>query len=302
MIKLSKLIEKFKLEIKYIPEEINQEEFKFNTEGTTNGFYESFGIRHGSRILIWGKNDEQVFDEIDEKRLKKFFEEVANSQVVILSKEFNECKYEKYFKNSNLVVLKGKYEKYELLTMINNYIAHKKSIKTRVHGSLVNVFGEGVLIVGKSGIGKSELVIDLINAKHAFVADDAVDISKLNDRIIGQSAATTRDFIELRGVGIINAKKTFGIKSILKRTEINLVIELVELSEVKDSIDRLGNRIHTYKVNEDTEISKIQIPVSSGRQLLSIIESAVAVYKHKKYEKYSAIEDLSAQLQRENLK
>lgn len=302
MIKLRKIIKKFKLKEVYLPEGVNKEEFKFETHGTTNGYYEYLDVRHGSRIVVWGLNDQKVFEKLETEQVEKFFKNISDSQVVVLSREFEAEAYMEFFAKNNLVVLAGKYEKYEILSMLNNYISHKKSVKTRVHGSLVNIFGEGVLIVGKSGIGKSELVIDLINAKHAFVADDAVDISMINDRIVGQSASITKDFIELRGVGIINVRKTFGIKSVLKRTEIDMVVELVELDDVRDSIDRLGNRVETYKVNDDISIEKIQIPVSSGRQLLSIVESAVTVHKHRKYENYSAVSDLSKQLRTNNEK
>lgn len=305
MIKLQKLIKKFKLETVYIPKEINIETYRFETAGTTNGIYELFDIRQGNRLIVWGFNDEIFLEKIkkmNEEKYKEIFSRNENSKIILVSRSFNSDKHIEFYKKHNYIVMKSPFEKYELLSMINNYISHKKAEKVRVHGSLVNVFGEGVLIVGKSGIGKSELVVDLINAKHSFVADDAVDITEINDRIIGQSAEVTKDFIELRGVGIINVRKTFGIKSILKRTDINLVVELVDLSDVRDSIDRLGNKMEKYIVSETIEIPKIQLPVSSGRTLLSIIESAVTVYKHKKYEGYTAIDDLSEQLISANLK
>lgn len=290
MFKYSKLLKKFQLQEITAPEYIS-EDYTFEATGTTNGLYEYYGANEGeNRIVVWGRNDVKVLSKLNDERKAKLLNSFNKNTIIIASKSFD-FEIEETIKEHEHIMLKSKHEKYQIISMLNTYIAHKVAPRERVHGSLVNIFGEGVLIIGKSGIGKSELVINLINEKHMFVADDAVDIFRYGDRLIGRSAEITRNLIEIRGIGLLNARKTFGIKSILKNTKINLIIELVDLQDVKTSIERVGRDFDTMEILGE-DIKKIQIPVSSGRNLVSIIESAVTVYKHKKYENYSAVEEI----------
>ena len=164
-----------------------------------------------------------------------------------------------------------------------------------IHGVLVDVYGEGVLIMGDSGIGKSETALELIKRGHRLVSDDVVEISKVSDvTLVGTAPDITRHFIELRGIGIIDVKTLFGIESVKNTQSINLVIKLEEWDKEKE-YDRLGLK------EEYTEIlgNKIvchSIPIRPGRNLALIVEAAAVNHRQKKMG-YNAAQELYNRVQ-----
>lgn len=144
------------------------------------------------------------------------------------------------------------------------------------HGVFLGMYGIGVLMLGESGIGKSECALDLISRGHRLIADDAVLIKKIGDRIIGESPEITFEHLEIRGLGILNIRELFGVSAIGKRKQIELLIELKKWDEVLE-IDRLGLEIREVEIF-DTKISKFVLPVSIGRNLSTLIETAVRLY------------------------
>lgn len=192
---------------------------------------------------------------------------------------------------SQFIILETNYSEEEVFSSLMNYIYRKNAEIKRIHGSLISIFGEGVVIIGKSGIGKSELVLNLLDQNHLFVADDALDIIEFAGELFGTAAPTVKNFLEIRGVGIINVKKAMGIQNVLNSTKITLVIKLEKLEDVKSEIDRLGENKETYMIH-NRSLPMITIPVSEGRNLASIIETAVIVHKLKTYDKYNFLEEL----------
>ncbi len=188
-----------------------------------------------------------------------------------------------------------KFLKRETSASIDAYLLRKQQKAERVHGTLLSVFGEGILITGKSGIGKSELALELVNRNHLFVGDDAIDIISFAGTPIGKSPRMSREFIEVRGVGIINLKGMFGIQSVVKEHNIDLIIELVNLDDVKSSIERLGRELQ-YKEIAGTRIPLLQVPVSSGRSIASVVEAAVISFKQRVQDEYIAVNDLTERL------
>lgn len=157
------------------------------------------------------------------------------------------------------------------------------------HGVLVDVYGEGVLIMGESGIGKSEAALELIKRGHRLVTDDVVEIRRVSDEtLIGTSPAITKHFIELRGIGIIDVKALFGVESILDSASIDMVIQLEEWSRDKE-YDRmcleerytefLGNKVVCHK-----------IPIRPGRNLAVIVEAAAVNHRQKRMGHNAAVE------------
>ena len=157
------------------------------------------------------------------------------------------------------------------------------------HGVLVDVYGEGVLIMGESGIGKSEAALELIKRGHRLVTDDVVEIRRVSDEtLIGTSPAITKHFIELRGIGIIDVKALFGVESILDSASIDMVIQLEEWSRDKE-YDRmcleerytefLGNKVVCHK-----------IPIRPGRNLAVIVEAAAVNHRQKRMGYNAAVE------------
>ncbi len=177
-----------------------------------------------------------------------------------------------------------------LVTMLSRELAPRI---TR-HGVLVEVYGEGCMIIGDSGVGKSETAIELMKRGHRLIADDAVEIRKIDSRtLVGSSPQNIRHFVELRGVGIINARNLFGMGSIKLSEKIDIVINL-ELWDGKKAYDRMGLE-NEYMEILGVDVPILTIPVKPGRNLSNIIEVAAMNNRQKKMG-YNAAQDLLTSL------
>lgn len=164
-----------------------------------------------------------------------------------------------------------------------------------IHGVLVDVYGEGVLITGESGIGKSEAALELVRRGHRLVSDDVVEISRINDHtLVGTAPEITRNFIELRGIGIVDVKTLYGVECIKEKQEIDLVIKLAEWKKdaeydrmglVEEYIEYLGNKVVCHNV-----------PIRPGRNLAVICETAAVNHRQKKMG-YNAAQELYKRVQ-----
>ena len=179
----------------------------------------------------------------------------------------------------------------ELTRWLHVQLAPEKTI----HGVLVDVYGEGVLIMGESGIGKSEAALELIKRGHRLVSDDVVIIKKVSDEtLIGTSPDMTKHLIELRGIGVIDVKALFGVESILDTANIDMVIQLEEWDRGKD-YDRLGLIDHHIDILGNQVIS-YNIPVRPGRNVAVIVESA-SVNHRQKMLGYNAAQELERRVE-----
>lgn len=173
----------------------------------------------------------------------------------------------------------------ELIRWLNAELAPRCT----VHGVLVDIYGEGVLIMGESGIGKSEVALELIHRGHRLVSDDVVEIKRVSDSsLIGSAPDITRHFIELRGVGIINAKALFGVESVKNEQEIDLVIKLEEFNKDQE-YDRLGLEEQFIEFLGNKVVCH-SIPIRPGRNLAVICESAAVNHRQKKMGYNAALE------------
>lgn len=199
------------------------------------------------------------------------------------------------FKELNIPIYYSEFSKRELIATLDTYLLRLTEVPERLHATMLSIYGEGILIMGKSGIGKSEVAMELISRGHLFIGDDAIDVISMAGTPLAKAPKMSRDFIEVRGVGIVNIKSMFGVKSMVKEHQVNLIIELVNLDEVKTTIERLG-REYSKKVVSGVEIPLIQVPVSSGRAIAPIIEAATITHKQRKQDKYIAANDLTERL------
>ena len=159
-----------------------------------------------------------------------------------------------------------------------------------IHGVLVDVYGEGILITGESGIGKSEAALELIKRGHRLVSDDVVEIKKVSDdTLIGSAPDITRHFIELRGIGIVDVKALFGVESVKNTQSIDLVIRLEEWDRNKE-YDRMGLQ-DQYTEFLGNKVVCHDLPIRPGRNLAIICESAAVNYRQKKMG-YNAAQEL----------
>ena len=164
-----------------------------------------------------------------------------------------------------------------------------------IHGVLVDVYGEGVLIMGESGIGKSEAALELIKRGHRLVSDDVVEIRKVSDAsLVGSAPDITRHFIELRGIGIIDVKTLFGVESVKNTQTIDMVIKLEEWDRDKE-YDRLGLE-EEYTEFLGNRVVCHSLPIRPGRNLAVIVESAAVNHRQKKMG-YNAAQELYNRVQ-----
>ena len=164
-----------------------------------------------------------------------------------------------------------------------------------IHGVLVDVYGEGVLIMGESGIGKSEAALELIKRGHRLVSDDVVEIRRVSDAtLVGSAPDITRHFIELRGIGIIDVKTLFGVESVKDTQSIDLVIKLEEWDKDRE-YDRLGLE-EEYTEFLGNRVVCHSLPIRPGRNLAVIVESAAVNHRQKKMG-YNAAQELYRRVQ-----
>ena len=169
-----------------------------------------------------------------------------------------------------------------------------------IHGVLVDVYGEGILIMGESGIGKSEAALELIKRGHRLITDDVVEIRKVSDEtLIGTAPDITRHFIELRGIGIIDVKTLFGVESVKNISNIDLVIKLEEWDRDKE-YDRLGLS-EEYIEFLGNKVVCHSLPIRPGRNLAVIVEAAAVNHRQKKMG-YNAAQELYNRVQNSLMK
>ena len=189
----------------------------------------------------------------------------------------------------NITLLSTEQRTSAITSGIITYLKEALAPRISRHGVLVEAYGEGVLITGESGIGKSEAAVELLKRGHRLIADDAVEIRKISgSSLIGTAPELIRNYIELRGIGIINVAKLFGIGAIKKDNEINLVINIVPWN-THENYDRMGLEDH-YTEILGVNIPMYTIPLSPGRNLAMILEVAAMNNRQRKIGYNAAVE------------
>ena len=192
-------------------------------------------------------------------------------------------------KKHNITILLSPMPTSTIISSVITYLKEALAPRISRHGVLVEAYGEGVLITGESGIGKSEAALELVKRGHRLIADDAVEIRKVSSNsIMGTSPELIRNYIELRGIGIINVAKLFGIGAIKKDNEINLVINIVPWN-THENYDRMGLEDH-YTEILGVNIPMYTIPLSPGRNLAMIIEVAAMNNRQRRIGYNAALE------------
>ncbi len=162
------------------------------------------------------------------------------------------------------------------ISLISNFLEEILAPQVTLHGVLMSIYGLGVLILGNSGIGKSECALDLVTRGHRLISDDSVVIKKIGERLEGTAHELTFELLEIRGLGIINVRELFGVSAISKTKQIELIIEFERWNDLGD-IDRLGLETHETEIL-DLKTKKFILPVSAGRNLSTLVETAVRVH------------------------
>lgn len=259
-----------------------------------SGFFERFDE---TRVQVIGNVESEFLANMTEDALKKSIEDLFSRDipaVIITSgnKVYDEIKIAA--KKYDITILKAEQKTSRVISDYYNFAERRLAPHISVHGVLVEIYGLGVLIKGKSGIGKSETALDLITRGHRLVSDDIVDITNIGNDLIGQSPSVTRHFMEIRGVGILNIERLYGASSVKSDQEINLVINLENWDEEKD-YDRLGLDT-SYENILGVDVKTVSIPMRPGRNTAMVIEVASRNETLKSLG-YSAVEELTTRIE-----
>ena len=192
-------------------------------------------------------------------------------------------------KKHNITILRSTERTSVIVSTIITYLKSALAPRITRHGVLVEVYGEGILLMGDSGIGKSEAAVELLKRGHRLIADDAVEIKKIGtNMLIGTAPELIRNYIELRGIGIINVAKLFGMGAVRDQNEINLVVNIVPWN-TQEVYDRLGLE-DQYMQLLGVNVPMYTIPITPGRNLAMILEVAAMNNRQKKMGYNAALE------------
>ncbi|WP_425447091.1 HPr(Ser) kinase/phosphatase [Dethiothermospora halolimnae] len=294
---IDRLIEDLKLEVIYQSSNLDIEITKsdLNRPGIQlSGYFDNFPYE---RIQIIGNVEWSYLSTLSkekrEERLEKLFSYPIPAVLVTRNLEIY-SQMIKFAKKYNRPILRVDMPTTKFINKLINYLDDLLAPQITTHGVLVEVFGMGVLILGKSGVGKSETALELIKRGHRLVADDAVEIKKVQEDILkGTSPEAIRHLIEIRGIGIIDIKRLYGVGAIKRWEAIDLVVELEHWNEEKE-YDRLGLDEEYIEIL-GTKLPKVMVPVKPGRNLAMIIEVAARNNRQKQLG-YNAAEELDKKL------
>ena len=284
-VQLSKIINDFKLETVYLPdlpENILITCARVNRPGLQMvGFYDHY---EQGRLQIIGKVENRFIAQMDpeerKKRLEDFFRSVPVGIIYTTSMEIAPeimQLAEKY----GVPLMRTASRTSEFLAALIAYLNIALGPRITRHGVLVEVYGEGILLLGDSGVGKSETAIELLKRGHRLIADDAVEIKKVSaTTLVGRAPEIIRHYVELRGVGIVDVRRLFGMGAVKESEKLDLVINLEQWDNSK-MYDRLGLDEQTTNIL-GIEVPSITLPVSSGRNLSVVIEVAAMNNRQKR--------------------
>ncbi|MCM3576206.1 HPr(Ser) kinase/phosphatase [Mesobacillus subterraneus] len=245
------------------------------------GYFEYYPAE---RLQLLGKTELTFFEKLNPRdrteRMQKLCTDITPGIIVTRDMEVP-VELVEAAERESVPLLRSKQKTTRLSSHLTNYLESKLAPTTAVHGVLVDLYGIGVLITGKSGVGKSETALELVKRGHRLVADDCVEIRQEDiGTLVGNSPDLIEHLLEIRGVGIINVMTLFGAGAVRSHKRISLIIDL-EIWDQKKSYDRLGLDEEKMKIL-DTDITKLTIPVRPGRNLAVIIEVAAMNFRLKR--------------------
>ncbi len=245
------------------------------------GFYDHFD---NERVQMIGFVEKAYLDSLDNETKLSRYDQLLSSHIpcVVFCRDIEpDFELLELALKYNTPILKSDKSTSSLMAEIIRWQKVQLAPTISIHGVLVDVYGEGVLIMGESGIGKSEAALELIRRGHRLISDDVVEIHKVSDdTLIGTSPDITRYFMELRGIGIIDVKTLYGVENVKETQAIDMVIKLEDWSKEKQ-YDRLGLGDETIEFLGNKVVCH-SIPIRPGRNIAIIVETAAVNYRQKK--------------------
>jgi HPr kinase/phosphorylase len=282
-VKLSKLVEDFQMEILVKGHDYDKTEITISDVNRPAlqlvGFYDYFEPR---RLQVLGKAEVTFLRGMTGEERRKVFDDFLRCDIPALIIARNMEVFPQLMElaeKHDRTLLRTSLTTVELTSKVIDYLNRGLAPKITRHGVLMNIYGQGVLMLGESGVGKSETAIELLKRGHRLVSDDAVEIQRISDSLYGTAPELIRHYIELRGVGIIDVRQLFGMGAVQIDTEIDLVVQLEQWQESK-FYDRLGLDGETYEIL-GVKMPYIIVPVRPGRNLAGIVEIATMNNRQK---------------------
>ncbi|MFT3952474.1 MAG: HPr(Ser) kinase/phosphatase [Oscillospiraceae bacterium] len=297
-VSLQEIVDEFKLEVVYAPKETTQLHISDNDVNRPGlqltGFYQYFNTE---RIQICGNMEFAYLATIDEKTRRERIETLFSTNIPLFVITRGHEAYPEMLELAEkfqMPIVRSTDSTTSFMAGLIAFLNLRLAPRITRHGVLIEVYGEGILIVGESGVGKSETAIELVKRGHRLVADDAVEIRKVsNISLVGSSPDNIRHFLELRGIGIINTRRLFGMGAVKVTEKIDLIVEL-EAWDADKVYDRMGVD-NEYTTILGVQIPSLTIPIKPGRNLAIIIEVAAMNNRQKKMG-YNAAQELLANL------
>ena len=290
--KLHKLVESFGFEILNKGHDYDTREITISDLNRPAlqlvGFYDYFEPR---RMQVFGKAEMTFLQAMEPEKRREVFDHFLRCEIPALIIARNMEVFPELLElaeKHGRTLLRTPLQTVEVSSNIIDYLNRALAPQIVRHGVLMNIYGQGVLMLGDSGIGKSETAIELLKRGHRLVADDAVEIRQVSNQLIGTAPEIIRHYVEIRGVGIIEVQKLFGMGAVQFETEIDLVIQLEPWVDGK-FYDRLGLGDETYTML-GVPLPFLTIPVRPGRNLAGIVEIATMKNRQMQYGENSALD------------
>jgi len=290
---LKHLVEEFKLEIAYAS--TDYESIRITVEDVARpglqlaGFFDHY---EPMRLQVMGNVEMSYVTKLDHSARAAIFDRLFSYKfpALLIARGISpHPEMLEMAKKYNITILRSSQPTSAIVSSIITYLKSALAPRETRHGVLVEVYGEGILLTGDSGIGKSETAIELLKRGHRLIADDAVEIMRMStNTLIGAAPELIRNYIELRGIGIINVAKLFGMGAVKTENEINLVVNIVHWN-TQEVYDRLGLE-EQYTEILGVKVPMNTIPVTPGRNLAVILEVAAMNNRQKKMGYNAALE------------
>lgn len=244
------------------------------------GFFEHTEPR---RINILGDKEMAYIEQMDDSFQRQVFDRLTDgyTPAIIIARDY-ECPpiLFEIAQSKNFPIFRTKVKTYQLMVDVISYLDVQLSETDTLHGVLMSVFGKGVLITGDSGMGKSEVGLELIRKGHVLVSDDRVDVRRVHNDIIGFAPMLLKGMLELRGIGIIDVPKMFGASSLLDQARVDFIVYLEKWQDGK-AYKRVSIDGNTTRLIMGVEVPQLVFPVKEGRNLAVLIEAAVTDFTLK---------------------
>ena len=297
---LSELVEEFNLELFH--QSSDYEKIHVMVDDISRpglhlaGFFEHF---EPMRVYVCGTVESAYLQKLSSQERLIIFEHFLSYKIPALIfargiPALPECL--EMAKKHDVTVLSSKDTTSYIVSNLITYLKGALAPRVTRHGVLVEIYGEGVLIMGESGIGKSETAVELLKRGHRLIADDAVELKKISSHeLLGSPPAVLKHYVELRGVGVINVARLFGMGAVKDCANVDLIVNMVPWRDGEE-YDRLGLETH-YTEILDVKIPSITVPITPGRNLAVILETA-AMNNRQKYMGFNAAKEFTEQMNR----